>query len=1642
MHVRQFGNLKFGLALVAIVLTFVALLPAASRAALRRVSVAYTTVSSSALRRESAHLDPLASAPFMTFTVTNNLDSGPGSLRQAILDANASSGIDTISFGIGSGPATIALAAPLPTITEPLTIDGTTQPGYSGVPLIELDGSNVPLGNDGLITVAAGNTITRGLILNHFRTAGILLSDLGGNHVEGCYIGTNASGTLSTNSQGDGIRIKNSTNNVIGGTTPNSRNVISGNSGSGILISGYYSNGNTIQGNYIGVTASGSAPLGNQAGITIGSSYNLVGGTVLAARNVISASVDSGVIVQDFTAGNVIQGNYVGTDASGLIGLGNANYGVQLFGYNQNQLVGGSSEGSRNVISGNRVGVGLVFQFGPPHNSLIQGNYIGAGADGKTPVGNSGAGIELVYAIDNTVGGLGPGEGNLIAFNGGPGCRFQRGGSAVDISALIGNTIRGNSIFSNGGLGIDLDGDGVTANDAGDSDIGTNYLQNFPTINSVVSSSNQTTISGSLNSTPNKTYAIDFYSSASCDPSGYGQGAAPFGRMNVTTGADGNVDFSKTVNSLLPVGRVITATATDSGGNTSEFSSCDATKTTGSAQLGAANYKVIEDVGVLTVPVLRIGGSLGALTVDYSTVGITAEAGQDFVPISGSLTFANGETSKTLEIAILDDAVNEPEETFALVLKSTTSTEAVGSPGAAIFTVQDHNTVPSLTLTPQSVNEGDSGTTGSIFTVTLSAATGRTVSVDYSSSGVTATAGVDFQQVSGSLTFQPKMTVRSITLPVIGDLSDEPDETFQLSLQNPTNASLQVAGAIGTIVDNDPPPQASIADATVVEGNSGTIQALFHVSLSVASGKLICLQASTADGSATAGTDYLPLGVSLINPPVIQVLDPGTTSANVPVLVKGDLLFEPDESFFVNLIPCNQNVTIDRGQAVGTISNDELQPSPTISVSDTWVSDGGGPANATFMVTLSAPSTQTITAKYATSPGTATAGTDFQSSTGLVTFNPGVTSQPVSIPIVPDSLVEGNETFTLDLSNPENATFSDNLGLATISDGPATPLPSLSVNDITVVEGDSGTSEISFTVTNAHPVAGTVGFSFHLSPGTASPNVDYEDSSGTVLIGPNQTSTPITVRTIGDSIDESDETFFINLESSDPGVTIADAQGMATILDNDAPPKLSVNDVTVFEGDSGTTTANFSLALSGVSGRPLSVDFATANGTATSPSDFVATSGTVTFNPGEVTKTVSVTVNSDLIIEASENFFLNLLNGINCTISDVQGVGTIIDHSTNVDSVMNLSSSTYVVSESTPSVTLTVTRSGATTHVATVKYKTSDLDTFRVNCSDTDNTLGAAYGRCDFATSIDTLTFAAGETAKTFTIPIINDSLVEGDETFSVSLSDPVGASLGTTAVATVRITDDDPTTGSNPIFTTPFFVRQHYLDFLSREPEVGEPWSNVLNNCSDVNNNPACDRTTVSAAFFGSPEFQLKGFYVFRFYKLAFQNYPVYEEIVRDMRLVTGQTPAEVFQKKAEYANAFVARPDFNYSFYPDFLYASALMANYNLSQITTPDPSAPDGTNKVTLTTSDLTNRLLARTLTRAQIFRAIADSDEVFARELNNAFVAMQYYGYLRRTPDGPGYSGWLNYLNAHPSDSRTMVNGFMNSQEYRLRFGPGQ
>ncbi|HYP01752.1 MAG TPA: Calx-beta domain-containing protein [Pyrinomonadaceae bacterium] len=503
-----------------------------------------------------------------------------------------------------------------------------------------------------------------------------------------------------------------------------------------------------------------------------------------------------------------------------------------------------------------------------------------------------------------------------------------------------------------------------------------------------------------------------------------------------------------------------------------------------------------------------------------------------------------------------------------------------------------------------------------------------------------------------------------------------------------------------------------------------------------------------------------------------------------------------------------------------------------------------------------------------------------------------------------------------------------------------------------------------------------------------------------------------------------------NAAASADGSTVVFMSHASDLVANDTN---NVLDVFAYTLPRAACTYSISLAnrTSPAAGETLTVNVTTqagCNWTATSNSNFISvTSGASGSGNGAVTLTVAS-------------------NG-----SGVPRVGTVIIAGQTLTitqpelvpevPTVQFAQAVYRFSEGAGRAALVITRTGDKSGTVSVQYKTVD-DPAAVPCFTAN---GTAYARCDYATTIDTVTFAPGEERKEINIPLVDDAHVEGDETVQVALGQPTGVAVrGTVSTATLTITDNDAAGAANPIFTTPFFVRQHYLDFLSREPEEGEPWSGVLNKCPNVNNDSTCDRILVSSSFFGSPEFRLKGFYVFTFYRVAFDRLPDYVEIIPDMRSVTGTTEPEVYAKRAAFPVSFSERQDFRlrYDALSHTAYVNALLDRYGLQQITTRDPQQPEGGAKVTLTRGDLINRLGqtgAQALTRPQVLRAIVESDEVAAAEFNRAFVAMQYYGYLRRTPETGGYNDWLRVINQDPQNVRVMVNGFMNSPEYRLRFG---
>jgi titin len=565
--------------------------------------------------------------------VTNTNDSGVGSLRASIFYAidhpntTITFNIPTNDPGHANNVYTIKPTDVMTTLGAGTTVDGSTQPnGNSKGPSIVIDGSQWPAPiytMPGLLLNEANCTVKSITVMN-CSADGIQIKGSGvtGNIIAGCYVGTNSTGTAAATNAFAGISITDGAHgNTIGGTTTTFRNVISGNTGIGIyfanatgnFVSGNYigtdrkgavalpngyagvdlelaatsntiggttagsrnlisgnpmgvvvigagTNLNLIRGNYIGTNAAGTGPLPNNGdGILIfgGAQQNTVGGAVNGSGNVISANNGDGVTIADpGTNGNVVAGNLIGTNGAGTTALANASDGVGIFNGAQSNTVGGTKVRARNVISGNG-GDGITLADSGTNLNTILGNFIGLNSAGTSAIANGFRGITMFGGPQaNVVGGTVTGAGNVISGN-----TFE--GITLFDTATTHNSFRRNSIYNNGDLGISLStSGGGTPND----------LQAAPSLSSATLVSGNVTINGSLTSTPSRQFQIEFFASPMPDPSGFGEGQSFLGTLSVTTNTSGKVSFSTSLPTTAPVGYVISATATNPAGSTSEFS--------------------------------------------------------------------------------------------------------------------------------------------------------------------------------------------------------------------------------------------------------------------------------------------------------------------------------------------------------------------------------------------------------------------------------------------------------------------------------------------------------------------------------------------------------------------------------------------------------------------------------------------------------------------------------------------------------------------------------------------------------------------------------------------------------------------------------------------------------------------------------------------------------------------------------------------------------------------------------------------------------------------------------------------------------------------------------------------------------------
>ncbi len=557
-----------------------------------------------------------------------------------------------------------------------------------------------------------------------------------------------------------------------------------------------------------------------------------------------------------------------------------------------------------------------------------------------------------------------------------------------------------------------------------------------------------------------------------------------------------------------------------------------------------------------------------------------------------------------------------------------------------------------------------------------------------------------------------------------------------------------INSVIATVI---PLTQLSINNVAITEGTGDTKNAVLTVTLSPASIVPVTVDFATADGSAIAGEDFVTNTGTLM-------FAPGQLAQTITVEIIGDALFENPEDFFVNLSGAT-NAMIKVGQGKGIIYDNDVVTSK-VSIDDVVVTEGtGSVVNAVFTVSLSAASGAPVTVKYATGNSTAISPDDYTAGSGIVTFAAGETSQTITVPVIGDSSYEGSQAFFVNLSSATNASIADTQGKCTILDDDLPP--GLSVSDVIVTEQTGSVVTAVFIVSLSEPSTLPVKVNYATSNGTAFAN-DYLAKRGTLLFSPGQVSKTLSISVLGDTRDELDEAFFMNL-SVPYNAIITVGQGQCTITDDDATPKLTIDNMTVTEGSGTTVKATFTVHLSAISGLPVTVNYATEDNTAIASADYTITNNSLTFLPGQTSKTVSVPITGDALDEPNETFFVNLSGPNYATLANSRALGTITDN----DAAPKLSINNLTVTEGnsgTVDLVFTVKLSAASGQVVTVDFATRDVSAV--------NGVGG-----DYTSNTGSLRFDPGETIKTITVSILGDSIHEQlNKSFSLDLSNALNA--------------------------------------------------------------------------------------------------------------------------------------------------------------------------------------------------------------------------------------------------------------------------
>ena len=796
-------------------------------------------------------------------------------------------------------------------------------------------------------------------------------------------------------------------------------------------------------------------------------------------------------------------------------------------------------------------------------------------------------------------------------------------------------------------------------------------------------------------------------------------------------------------------------TAKDAAGNISveEWTFYIDTSATRSVRFTSTSYTVTEGDSV-TIIVERTGTLTNPSTVICSTGDNLAIAGEDYSPLTQTIYFDTGETTKTIIIATLDDDSYEGLEDFKVILSSPGGC-VLGSNTLAAINIADNDAKPEISFSTgtYTVDEGNTVT----VTVTRTGTIGGTSAVDYTTSA--GTAGLtDYISTSGTLNFGPNETVKTFTVATNSDMEVEGDETLNISLTAPVNADLVLpTDTVVTIIDTTPLPVIEVEDTNYSMSEGGSVNVTLSRS---AVGTVSTVDYTASDITAAAGSDYSSASGTV-------TFASGELSKNITLTSIDDGIFEPDENFSLILSsPTNAELGTNINANILIVENDA--PPLVEFVSATYsTAENTGVVSVTVQRAAAAV---TSTVAYATSNGSGEAGLDYTTTTGTLIFNPGELVKSFDITIVVDSLYEHDETLYISLSNPVMAALGNqNISEIRIIDDDPAPMIEFDTPPFTVEEG--GSAVVTLSRTGGDSVTSAVEYA--TADGSAIAGVDYIAASGTVTFAPGENIKTINISTTEDTSFEIDESFTVNLTNPTDGQLSGTTIANVIIQNDDTPPAVEFDSAAynVNEGNTGTITVQ----RTGDVSNPSSVDYCLSDGSAAEGSDYVLATGTINFTAGEGLKAFTVNTIDDSLYEGDEDIILTLSNA-NGAVLGIQETAELIIVDDDPPPVIEFAVTSSNIEEGLTAV-ITVQRTGSLGGTSSIDYSTDD---------------NTAIARQDYTAVNGIITFAPGETTKVISINTLDDSFFENDEILDINLSNVNGALLGSNDTAQLIVNDNE----------------------------------------------------------------------------------------------------------------------------------------------------------------------------------------------------------------------------------------------------------